>query len=116
MGCAPSRSRRGLPSECAQSRGDRVVGICDTPITMAKRAARLLGVDPRTPVGLDYVGLNHLGWLRGLRVDGEDLLPRLLADDALLGATEEGQLFGIHAILQAVIGALRIVQFAFLQG
>jgi len=78
--------------------GDRVVGICDTPITMAKRAARLLGVDPRTPVGLDYVGLNHLGWLRGLRVDGEDLLPRLLADDALLGATEEGQLFGLDWI------------------
>ncbi|HYQ31905.1 MAG TPA: 6-phospho-beta-glucosidase [Lapillicoccus sp.] len=84
--------------------GDRVVGICDTPITMAKRAARLLGVDPRTPVGLDYVGLNHLGWLRGLRVDGEDLLPRLLADDALLGATEEGQLFGLDWIRE--IGAL----------
>ena len=84
--------------------GDRVVGICDTPITMAKRAARLLGVDPHTPVGLDYVGLNHLGWLRGLRVDGEDLLPRLLADDALLGATEEGQLFGLDWIRE--IGAL----------
>ena len=51
--------------------GDRVVGICDTPITMAKRAARLLGVDPHAAVDLDYVGLNHLGWLRGLRVDGE---------------------------------------------
>ena len=84
--------------------GDRVVGICDTPITMAKRAARLLGVDPHTPVDLDYVGLNHLGWLRGLRVDGEDLLPRLLADDALLGATEEGQLFGLDWIRE--IGAL----------
>jgi 6-phospho-beta-glucosidase len=84
--------------------GDRVVGICDTPITMAKRAARLLGVDPQTPVGLDYIGLNHLGWLRGLRVDDEDLLPRLIADDNLLGATEEGQLFGLDWIRQ--IGAL----------
>ena len=84
--------------------GDRVVGICDTPITMAKRAGRLLGVDPHTPVDLDYVGLNHLGWLRGLRVDGEDLLPRLLADDALLAATEEGQLFGLDWIRE--IGAL----------
>jgi 6-phospho-beta-glucosidase len=80
--------------------GDRVVGICDTPITMAKRAARLLGVDARTSVGLDYVGLNHLGWLRGLEVDGENLLPGLLADDGLLGATEEGALFGLDWIRQ----------------
>ena len=83
---------------------DRVVGICDTPITMAKRAAALLGVDPHTPLGPDYVGLNHLGWLRGLEVDGEDLLPRLLADDRLLGATEEGRLFGLDWVRQ--IGAL----------
>ena len=84
--------------------GDRVVGICDTPITMAKRAAQLLGVDPDTPVRLDYVGLNHLGWLRRLEVDGEDLLPLLLADDRLLGATEEGRLFGLDWIRQ--VGAL----------
>ena len=84
--------------------GDRVVGICDTPITMAKRAARLLGVDPHASVGLDYVGLNHLGWLRGLHAAGEDLLPGLLADDRLLGATEEGRLFGLDWIRQ--IGAL----------
>jgi 6-phospho-beta-glucosidase len=71
---------------------------------MAKRAARLLGVGPHAPVVLDYVGLNHLGWLRGLQVDGTDLLPSLLADDALLGATEEGQLFGRDWIRQ--IGAL----------
>jgi 6-phospho-beta-glucosidase len=83
---------------------DRVVGICDTPITMAKRAARLLGIDPTVPVELDYLGLNHLGWLRGLRVDGTDLLPRLLDDDALLGATEEGQLFGLDWVRS--IGAL----------
>jgi 6-phospho-beta-glucosidase len=80
--------------------GDRVLGICDTPITMANRAARLLGVDARTSVGLDYVGLNHLGWLRGLEVDGENLLPGLLADDGLLGATEEGALFGLDWIRQ----------------
>jgi 6-phospho-beta-glucosidase len=84
--------------------GDRVVGICDTPITMARRAAGLLGVDAHTRVELDYVGLNHLGWLRALRSDGEDLLPRLLRDDALLGATEEGQLFGLDWIRE--VGAL----------
>jgi 6-phospho-beta-glucosidase len=95
----------GMVTEAMQAvLGDRVLGICDTPITMAKRAGRLLGVEPHTPVVPDYVGLNHLGWLRGLHVDGTDLLPSLLADDALLGATEEGQLFGRDWIRQ--IGAL----------
>ena len=95
----------GMITEAMQAvLGPRVVGICDTPITMATRAARLLGVPVGTPLELDYVGLNHLGWLRGLGVDGEDLLPRLLDDDALLGATEEGQLFGVDWV--RALGAL----------
>ena len=44
--------------------------------------------------GIDYVGINHLGWLRSLRSDGRDLLPGLLADDAALASFEEGRLFG----------------------
>jgi 6-phospho-beta-glucosidase len=89
----------GLVAEAMQSvLGHRVVGICDTPITMAKRAAGLLGVPPDEPLDLDYVGLNHLGWLRAIRRGGTDLLPALLEDDALLAATEEGQLFGLDWI------------------
>ncbi len=84
----------GMVTEAMQSvLGDRAVGICDTPINMAKRVATLLGLGD-APVTLDYVGLNHLGWLRGLHHDGVDVLPRLIGDDALLGATEEGRLFG----------------------
>ena len=85
--------------------GDRVVGICDTPITMAKRAARLLGVDPHTPVGprLRRPQPPRLA-ARPAGRTATDLLPSLLADDALLGATEEGQLFGLDWIRQ--IGAL----------
>ena len=33
---------------------------------------------------VDYLGLNHLGWLRRLAVAGTDLLPRLLADPGAL--------------------------------
>lgn len=73
--------------------GDRVVGICDSPIGLARRAARALGLDPAA-TSADYVGLNHLGWLRGLRHDGVDVLPRLLADDAALATVEEARLFG----------------------
>jgi 6-phospho-beta-glucosidase len=85
----------GLVTEAMQSvLGERVVGICDSPVAMARRAAAALGLEPsRTTI--DYVGLNHLGWLRALHHDGRDVLPTLLADDALLGSLEEGQLFGL---------------------
>jgi 6-phospho-beta-glucosidase len=73
--------------------GDRVVGICDSPIALARRAARALGLDPER-ADPDYVGLNHLGWLRGLRYDGRNVLPDLLADDAALRCVEEARLFG----------------------
>ncbi|MDG9720245.1 6-phospho-beta-glucosidase [Streptomyces sp. DH24] len=84
----------GLVTE-AMSRhlGDRVIGICDSPVGLGRRIARVLGADP-TEAWIDYVGLNHLGWVRGLRVDGRDELPRLLADARLLGSFEEGKLFG----------------------
>ncbi|MGW7263921.1 6-phospho-beta-glucosidase [Streptomyces sp. NPDC054842] len=85
----------GLVTE-AMSRhlGDRVIGICDSPVGLGRRIARVLGADPGE-AWIDYVGLNHLGWVRGLRVAGRDELPRLLADDGLLGSFEEGKLFGV---------------------
>ncbi|MDN5899697.1 MAG: 6-phospho-beta-glucosidase [Brachybacterium sp.] len=82
--------------------GDRVVGICDTPIGLVRRVGRLLGVDlvagergaDGVPAGFDYVGLNHLGWLRSVTIDGTDRLPGLLADDAALEEIEEARLIG----------------------
>ena len=73
--------------------GDHVVGICDSPLGLGRRAARALDLDA-TRTSFDYVGLNHLGWLRGLTCQGRDRLPELLADPMLLAALEEGQLFG----------------------
>ncbi|MFJ3669824.1 6-phospho-beta-glucosidase [Streptomyces sp. NPDC090106] len=85
----------GLVTE-AMSRhlGNRVIGICDSPVGLGRRIARVLGANPRE-AWIDYVGLNHLGWVRGLRVAGRDELPRLLADADLLGSFEEGKLFGV---------------------
>ncbi|MFF4367617.1 6-phospho-beta-glucosidase [Streptomyces sp. NPDC001594] len=74
--------------------GGRVIGICDSPVGLGRRIARLLGVARPQEAWIDYVGLNHLGWVRGLHVGGRDQLPRLLADDGALESFEEGRLFG----------------------
>ena len=72
--------------------GDRVVGICDSPVGLMRRVAHTLGIEPGR-ARFDYAGLNHLGWLRRVEVDGRDLLPDLLADESL-ASIEEGALFG----------------------
>lgn len=87
----------GMVTEALSTVHPRVVGICDSPVALARRAAVAVGVDPDLTEP-DYVGLNHLGWLRGLRVDGVDLLPALLADPARLASFEEGRLFGAQLI------------------
>lgn len=84
----------GMITEAMQTvLGGRVVGICDTPADLGRRVAHAVGVDSAA-VQLDYVGLNHLGWMRRVLHDGEDLLPALLADDARLATLEEAQVFG----------------------
>jgi 6-phospho-beta-glucosidase len=95
----------------AATLGPRVIGVCDSPMGLVRRACAAAGVDPGTrlaqlPDGVeaDYLGLNHLGWLRGLRVNGTDRLPGLLADPDALERTEEGKLFGAD-LLQA-LGAI----------
>ena len=83
--------------------GERVVGICDSPVALARRAALALGLDPaRTHA--DYAGLNHLGWLRALVHDGVDVLPALLADPAALATIEEARLLGADWV--TALGAL----------
>lgn len=73
--------------------GNRVIGICDTPIGLVRRAARVLGVS-EADLDYDYIGLNHLGWLRRLGREGRDLLPDLLNTPELLDQMEEARLIG----------------------
>jgi len=85
--------------------GDQVVGICDTPVGLMRRAAAAVGAGDRADsLTYDYVGLNHLGWLRTLEVDGVDRLPELLASDVRLESIEEARLVGLDWVRQ--LGAL----------
>ncbi len=63
--------------------GVRAVGLCNIPMEMRMEAAKALGALPEA-VELDYVGLNHLGWVRRIRVDGQDIT------DAVIGAFTGG--------------------------
>ena len=84
----------GIVTEALQTvLGARVIGICDTPSGLCRRLARAAGL-PADRLAADYVGLNHLGWLRGLRHDGRDVLPDLIADDRMLESLEEAHIFG----------------------
>lgn len=84
----------GMVTEAMSSvLGDRVIGICDSPVGLFRRVARALEV-PMADAWFDYAGLNHLGWLRRVLVGGRDVLPDLLASDDALGSFEEGKLFG----------------------
>ncbi|GAB3518263.1 family 4 glycosyl hydrolase [Arthrobacter monumenti] len=86
----------GMVTEALQQvLGKRVIGICDSPIGLVRRAARAVNIPATGSLsGVDYVGLNHLGWLRGLEHDGVDRLPALLADASKLSGFEEGRVFG----------------------
>jgi 6-phospho-beta-glucosidase len=57
----------------------RAVGLCNVAIGFQRAIARLLGVEPER-VLIDQVGLNHLTWIRAVRVDGKDVLPDLLVE------------------------------------
>jgi 6-phospho-beta-glucosidase len=85
----------GMVTEAVQQvLGDRAVGICDSPSGLCRRVAAAMGRD-HGELWFDYFGLNHLGWLRGVKEPGgKDLLDGLLSDDERLGTFEEGRLFG----------------------
>src|SRR5262249_18418115 len=68
----------GIVTRSLLDHGHRAVGLCHVAITTQRAIARLLGVEPER-VQVDQVGLNHLSWVRFVRVDGEDVLPDLLA-------------------------------------
>jgi 6-phospho-beta-glucosidase len=71
----------GIVTRALLTEGHKAVGLCNVAIGFQRRFAKLLGVTPEQ-VALDHVGLNHLTWERAVRVDGENVLPKLLASYA----------------------------------
>ncbi len=67
----------GIVTRSLLDHGHRAVGLCNVAIGFQRSFARLLGVEPKR-VEVDQVGLNHLSWVRVVRLDGNDVLPELL--------------------------------------
>jgi len=72
--------------------GARVIGICDTPTEVFQEVAHALGV-PAEACSFDYVGLNHLGFIREVFWRGAPQLARLWEDEAALGRVYRTPLF-----------------------
>jgi 6-phospho-beta-glucosidase len=71
----------GIVTRALLDGGHRAVGLCNVAITFERLFARLLDVAPDRLL-IDQVGLNHLTWIRAVRLDGRDVLPELLAEHA----------------------------------
>ena len=69
----------GIVTKALLDEGHRAVGLCSAALVFQRHFARVLDVEPEQ-VELDHVGLNHLTWEVGVRVDGADVLPQLVDD------------------------------------
>ena len=67
----------GIVTRALLDAGHRAVGLCNVAIGFQRRMARMLGVEPERLI-VDQVGLNHLTWVRAVRLDGRDVLGELL--------------------------------------
>src|SRR5262249_34307892 len=78
----------------------QTITLCDAPLVLAQRVAALIADEPRE-ARPRYTGLNHCGWLTGLKIKGADALPA-----ALERAPELAELTGVDADLIAATGAV----------
>jgi 6-phospho-beta-glucosidase len=67
----------GIVTQALIDAGHRAIGLCNVAITLQRRLAAQLGVDP-DGLALEHVGLNHLSWITAARTDGTDRLPEIL--------------------------------------
>ncbi|CAN5551091.1 6-phospho-beta-glucosidase [soil metagenome] len=99
----------GLITQAIRHNSDaKVVGICDTPTEMLHRIHTALGASS-DEVRCEYVGLNHLGWIRKIVLRGEDITARLLKDDHFLA-----QLYSVPLFEHDLIRALGLIPTEYL--
>jgi 6-phospho-beta-glucosidase len=78
-----------------------VVGLCNNPINIQAGVASAFGVEPEA-VFLEWIGLNHVNWVRRIWVNGEDLTASLM--DRLEELPEHGELPSFDPELVRTLG------------
>jgi 6-phospho-beta-glucosidase len=87
----------GIVTRALLDAGHDAVGLCNVAIGFQRRFAAEAGVTPDR-IQLDHVGLNHLTWERGVKLDGEEILPSIIAEHA--GEIAEGNQIPVEVIHQ----------------
>jgi len=78
----------------------RILGVCDTPLETFESIAKALELNP-FELKFDYVGLNHLGWVRSIRdAENRELLPAVLSSPELIRKCYRHELFPVQFIQQ----------------
>ena len=86
----------GIVTQALSDAGHRAIGLCNVAIGFQREFAARFGVEPER-VELEQVGLNHLTWIRAVRVDGVDRLDELLGD----GVVELAE--GVHVTPERLV-------------
>lgn len=81
------------------------IGLCNLPIGAEMRLSARLGID-RSRIGLDWVGLNHLNWIRGVTVDGRDVWDDVFAAELEEARVREVDDWGFSADLLETLGMI----------
>ncbi|MEJ2304061.1 MAG: hypothetical protein P8Y14_21240, partial [Anaerolineales bacterium] len=81
------------------------IGLCNLPIGTEMRLAQMLGVERRR-LSLDWVGLNHLNWVRGASLDGKDIWLRIFSREVEMAKQREADGWNFSAELLESLGML----------
>ncbi|HZS94604.1 MAG TPA: glycoside hydrolase [Chloroflexota bacterium] len=81
----------------------KIAGICDTPSFLHRSVAQLFDRQPQE-VPVRFYGLNHLSWMPEALVDGENVVPTIIADPDLRSRIEKLAIFDPD--LLALLGVL----------
>jgi 6-phospho-beta-glucosidase len=70
----------GIVTKALLDDGHKAVGLCSAAMVFQRHFAKVFDVEPER-IELDHLGLNHLTWEVGVRLDGEEVLQALLDDE-----------------------------------
>ena len=86
----------------------KAIGLCNIPIGYEMRLSEQLQVS-RKQIQLDWIGLNHLNWIRGVSVDGKDIWTDVLAREIEDARKEDSGEEGISAEMLETLGMILAV-------